>query len=111
MSDYSTHYSDNAFWEKVRNYAIDASQELLEKALILYYCLIDPDTATWAKAIIVSALGYYILPLDGIPDFLGIIGYVDDLGFILSALAAVAAYIKPEHEATAQAKVRDWLKR
>ncbi|HEY9747386.1 MAG TPA: YkvA family protein [Allocoleopsis sp.] len=111
MSDYSVHYSDTAFWKKIRHYAVIANPELIEKALILYYCLIDPSTANWAKAMIAIALGYFILPFDGVPDFLGIPGYVDDLAFILSIFSAVIGQIRPEHQARAQEQVREWLER
>jgi len=71
-------------------------------SLTLFYCLKDHDTPTWAKGVIVGALGYLILPMDLIPDILPGVGYGDDWGAIVAALATVAAYIKDEHKAKAQ---------
>jgi uncharacterized membrane protein YkvA (DUF1232 family) len=75
----------------------------------MYYSATDPDTPRWAKATIYGALGYFISPLDGIPDLLPVVGYSDDLGILLAAVAAVAAYIKDEHTVKAQATLSQWL--
>jgi uncharacterized membrane protein YkvA (DUF1232 family) len=66
-------------------------------ALTLFYCLQDPDTPKWAKATIAGALGYFILPMDLIPDFLPGAGFTDDWGALFAAIGTVAAYIKNEH--------------
>ena len=42
-------YTDESFWEKVKTHARRAGREVLEKALMLYYCLKDGDTPAWAR--------------------------------------------------------------
>ena len=96
-------------WEKISKFAKSAGKEVVEKALILFYAASDPDTPKKAKAIIFSALGYFILPLDAIPDITPILGFSDDLGAIVLALATVAAHIKPEHRMAAREKVVKWF--
>lgn len=76
-------------------------REIIFHALTLFFCLRDAATPTWAKSVIIGALGYLIFPLDFIPDALIGVGYTDDWGVILGALAAVAAHIKDEHRAKA----------
>lgn len=66
-------------------------------ALILYFALQDDDTPAWAKAVIVAALGYLIMPLDLIPDFKPIVGFVDDAAMLVKALAIVAVHVKDDH--------------
>ena len=107
--DYSKEYKESSFWEKIKNFAIDAGQDVIEKALTLYYCLLDADTPIWAKTVIVSALGYFIVPLDAILDLTPVVGYSDDLGTLISALAIVAAHIKTEHKTKAKEKLNDWF--
>ncbi len=109
--DYSNEYSEESFWKKAKQFAIVAGKEIIEKALILYYCLIDPDTPARAKTIITGALGYFISPVDAIPDTTPIVGYSDDLGVlaIVLSLAIVAAHIKPEHKKKAQEKIKVWF--
>lgn len=107
MRDPAKEYSPESFGSKVRNFAAAAGREVIEKALVLYHCLRDPRTPSRAKAIIIGALGYFILPLDIIPDIIPGAGYTDDLGGLVLALATVAAYIRPEH----REKAREQLSR
>ncbi|NBV85108.1 MAG: DUF1232 domain-containing protein [Verrucomicrobia bacterium] len=58
---------------------------------------------------IVGTLGYFICPLDVIPDTIPGIGFTDDAGLIVAALGTVAVHIKPEHREAAKAKADEWL--
>ena len=107
--DYASSYSDDGFWEKVKKYAKVAGEAVLEPALKMYYASRDPDTPVWAKATIYGALGYFIAPLDVIPDLMPVAGYSDDLGVLAAALAVTAAHIKDAHVAQAREKIRQWL--
>lgn len=98
-------YSGPRLWRTLKKVAVSAGRKTVYSTLILFYCLKDPDTPKWAKGVIVGALGYLILPLDAIPDVLPGVGYGDDWGVIVAALGTVAAYIKDEHKAKAQAQV------
>lgn len=107
--EYAENYSETGLWDKLAHYAKTAGREVVEKALILFYAASDPDTPKKAKTIIFSALGYFILPLDAIPDFTPILGFSDDLGALALALATVAAHIKDEHRKAAKRKAIEWF--
>jgi len=106
---YSTHYSEESFWEKLARGAIRAGRDVVGYALTLYYCLQDPGTPKWAKTVILGTLGYYILPTDAIPDMLPGVGYADDLGALAAAMGMVAAYVTEEHRRRAEEKLADWF--
>lgn len=106
---YSKEYSDDGFWQKLRKYAQAAGEGVLELALKLYYALQDADTPLWAKSVIVGALGYFISPVDAIPDITPVVGYADDLGVLAAAVAAVAAHIKQEHTERSRETLRRWF--
>ena len=89
--------NDSAFWGKIKGFARTAGRALIEHSLILFHTLKDADTPAWAKGAIVSALAYFISPLDLIPDFFPVIGYTDDFAAILAAISAVAMHVKPVH--------------
>lgn len=87
--DYSKHFSENSYWDKIKGFAKQAGKEVVKKSLILYYVGNDPETPVWAKGVVGAALGYFIFPLDAIPDFTPIVGYADDLGALAAAMAAM----------------------
>ncbi|MBT8148515.1 MAG: DUF1232 domain-containing protein [Pseudomonadales bacterium] len=101
-------FSETSFWNKLRRYATSAGKDVVEAALKLYYAMQDPDTPATAKAVIVGALVYFIVPIDAVADFLPG-GYVDDWGALMGAFWTVAKHVKDEHVAKAQAKLRDWF--
>ncbi|WP_156887853.1 YkvA family protein [Marinospirillum minutulum] len=42
-------------------------------------------------------------------DLLPVVGYTDDVGVLVAALAVVSAYIKEEHQVKAQQMLQKWL--
>ncbi len=102
MTDASKHYSESSFWKKVKGVAHVTGRKVIEPALTGYYTMKDGDTPSWARAAIVGALGYFILPIDAIPDVLLPLGFTDDLVVVAAAVKAVVAHVKPEHRAQAR---------
>lgn len=102
-------YVDSGFWEKLVTYALAAGREVVELALQLYYATQSPDCPAWAKAVAYSALGYFIVPADAIPDIIPAVGYADDLGVLAAALAALAMCITPVVKKQARDKMADWF--
>jgi uncharacterized membrane protein YkvA (DUF1232 family) len=102
-------YSDSSFWGKVKDFALQAGQEVIEKALWLYYAAQRPDTPVWAKTTIYGALAYFISPIDAIPDITPVVGYADDLGAISAAILMVSAYINEDVKNQAKSKLQDWF--
>ncbi len=75
----------------------------LKKRLILYKSLYqDKRTPLLAKIILWIAIGYAFLPLDLIPDFIPIIGQLDDIlivpGLIYLALKFIPKEVYLEHK-------------
>ena len=102
-------FDDDTFWKKVGRFARRAGREVIEKALVLYYCLRDPDTPKWARRVIMGALAYFVIPIDAIPDITPFAGFVDDFGILVAALAMVVTHIKPEHREMAVDKLANWF--
>uniref|UniRef100_A0A831U0F2 DUF1232 domain-containing protein n=1 Tax=Geobacter metallireducens TaxID=28232 RepID=A0A831U0F2_GEOME len=100
--DYSPHYSEDSLKAKLAWFARAAGRELIEKVLILYHTLRAPSTPKWARAAILGALGYFISPIDTLPDLIPGVGYTDDLTVIVAALVTVASHITPEIKAKAR---------
>jgi uncharacterized membrane protein YkvA (DUF1232 family) len=102
-------YSEESFWAKLKKFYFTAGKEVVEKALMLYYTAQNPGVPTWAKTVVVGALTYFISPVDAIPDILVGIGFTDDLGVFLAAIATVSIYVNAEAKAQAKQKMTDWF--
>ena len=109
QSEFGGFYSDKGFWDKVLKYAKVAGKEVIEKALWLYYATQNPQTPIWAKTVIYGALGYFIFPIDAIPDPTPVVGYVDDLGVLAATVMTVSIYIDEEVRSKANQKLKDWF--
>jgi len=107
--DYAEAYSERRFRTKLLRFAKAAGAEVVERALLLYYAAEDPKTPAWARTFIYSALGYFIFPIDAIPDAVPMAGYADDLGVMIAALAAVTLSITPQVKERARQKMLDWF--
>ncbi len=91
-----SNFTDNGFWNKLKRVALKAGAKLIYIALILYYELKDPAVSIKEKGIIIGALGYFILPLDLIPDTIPVAGYTDDFAALMAAYGYVRAYLTPD---------------
>lgn len=74
-----------------------------------YYAARRPETPIWAKTAVYSALAYFILPTDAIPDFIPITGYTDDMAAIAAAVATISQYIDDDVKALASKKLKSWF--
>lgn len=109
MEEMEKQYSDKKFWAKLKRFAVKAGHTVVYTALLLYYTLQKPELPKKAKVTILAALGYFILPLDLIPDFAVGIGYTDDLGALGLALIQVAIHIDDEVKKKAKEKLSHWF--
>ncbi|WP_408634672.1 YkvA family protein [Oceanobacillus manasiensis] len=107
IKQHEEHFSEEKFWKKVQKFSKKAGTSVVYAVLLLYYTLQKPDVPVKVKAIIVGALGYFILPLDVIPDIAMGVGYVDDLSVVIFALLQVAIYVDDEVKRKAKNKLRD----
>jgi uncharacterized membrane protein YkvA (DUF1232 family) len=68
-----------------------------EDALAAWFCARDPSTPARVRLVLLSALAYFVLPIDAIPDLVPLLGFTDDAAVIGAAIATVAGALKPEH--------------
>ena len=75
----------------------------VENAVAAWYCTRDPATSKSVKAAIVSALVYFIIPVDAIPDVLALLGYTDDAAVFWAVYRTFSKHITEDHRAGARA--------
>ena len=105
VTRYQKHYSEKGLLEKIGATFKKAGLKVIYYVLLLYCVLNDENTPMQHKMIIIGALGYFILPVDLIPDFIPVAGFTDDAAALLACLKNVTPGIK----AKANNKLCDWF--
>ena len=72
------------------------ARRLKRETYALYLAARDPRVPWYAKALAICVAGYALSPLDLIPDFIPIIGYLDDLILVPLGIALVIRLIPSE---------------
>lgn len=106
---YSSAYSDEGLLAKVKKVAAKAGGAVLHRALVLKELLKDPALTAVQKTQIIAALGYFISPVDAVPDFIPVAGYADDLAVLIWVSKRVAKLTTQAHLDAATELLRRWL--
>ncbi len=103
------HYSDEKFWNKILKYSKKAGKTTVYSSLLLYFTAKNPAVPKSAKLTIIGALGYLIFPADALPDFIPVIGLVDDASIIAFALYQVISHIDQATKQRAHDQMVAWF--
>jgi len=100
--------------EKLKSYA----RQLKQNLFVLYLSYKDKRTPWYAKAVTICVVAYAFSPIDLIPDFIPIVGYLDDLIIvplgISLALKLIPTNIIDHHQVQAEelrkkGKPKNWF--
>ncbi len=80
------------------------ARHLKAETSALYFAMRDPRTPWYAKLIVGCIVAYAFSPIDLIPDFIPVLGYLDD--FILIPMGIALAIKLIPHAVLAECRVR-----
>lgn len=80
--------------------------KIKEHTLTVYFAAQDPRTPFLVRALAVVIAAYALSPIDLIPDFIPVIGYLDDLLLLPLGLALVVHLTPPDVIKSAQLKAQ-----
>ena len=106
---YTKYYSEVTLFDKLKTSAKKIGRKLLCYVLTLYYALLEGDLTIKEKGMIVASLGYFILPVDIIPDMMLPAGYSDDLALLTYVFMKLKGAITPEIKLKAKIKIGEYL--
>jgi len=85
------------------------ARELKAQLLTLWFCRSHPDTPLAAKLCAAFVVAYAFSPIDLIPDFIPVLGYLDDLVIVPLGIYLTLRLI-PEHVVVeSRAKADAWI--
>jgi uncharacterized membrane protein YkvA (DUF1232 family) len=74
---------------------------------VLHLAYRHPNTPVYAKIWLACVVGYAISPIDLIPDFIPVLGYLDDLVLLPLGIWLAARMIPPDIVAECRAKAKE----
>ena len=82
----------------------DRVEYLKQETYTIFLAARDPRTPWYAKALAVSVLAYALSPIDLIPDFIPVLGHLDDLILVPLGIFVVIRLIPQEIMAESRAR-------
>ena len=95
----------NNVFQKLKQKIDDLKLELLA----VWFAYRDPRTPWYAKVWSALVAGYAFSPIDLIPDFIPVIGYLDDAIIVPLGLIIAIKLIPKEVMADTRIKAKDWI--
>ena len=92
-------------WQRIRSWA----RQLKAETLALWFCCKHPATPLIAKILASLVVAYALSPIDLIPDFIPVIGYLDDVILIPIGIYFTLKLIPQPVIDECRVKARDWL--
>lgn len=80
-------------------------------AITLWLAARDPRTPWYAKLLAAVVAAYALSPIDLIPDFIPVLGYLDDLIIVPLGIMAVVALVPPDLLTELRAKAAEMAER
>ncbi len=106
IEKYKGRFSEIKLWSKLKRFARQAGVKTVYTVLLLFYAYKRKDTPGWAKKLIIGVLGYFLAPIDAIPDLTPFIGLTDDFSLLSVGLVTIAGYVNKEVKEQAREKLK-----
>ena len=108
--EYKKEYNEKSFFDKLKKVLKVVGVKGVYMLLLLYNTLQRKDIPPKEKSIIIGALGYFILPLDALPDITPIVRYSDDIFALGMAILKVMPYIDDKMKEKSREQIIKWFK-
>lgn len=109
LQQFKDAFSESTVWNTVRRFARKLGMKTTYTVLLLFYAYKREDTPSWAKRIVIGALGYFVTLFDAVPDLTPFVGFTDDIGILSFALVTIAAYVNEGVREEAKQKLTNWF--
>ena len=83
------------------------AKALKAETYALYLAYREPGVPWYAKAVAICVVAFALSPIDPIPDFIPVLGYLDDLIFIPLGVLLAVKLIPPEILADCRQRARE----
>ena len=92
-----------------RKVLLRAGRSLAKPALEAFEMVLDSSTPPQARASLIAAIAYLIMPIDLMPDFIPVAGFSDDLVAITAVISLWSQHMTPAIKNRARRKLDAWF--
>jgi len=92
-------------WQALKQWA----KRIRRDTFALWFAVRNERTPRWLRWFGILIIAYALSPIDLIPDFLPIIGYLDELILLPAGLWLIVRYMPVDVLAESRARADDWL--
>lgn len=92
-------------WEQLKRWAVALKSE----GMTLWFCCRHPDMPLLPKLLAFVVVGYFLSPIDLIPDFIPVLGYLDDLILVPIGIYLTLKLVPQHVIVESRAQARDWI--
>lgn len=108
LDTYKNYYNPASLFEKIKAFSRKLGIKTVYIVMVLYYSTFDKALPLKDRMMVLAALGYFILPLDFIPDAIPG-GFADDTAALMYVLRHVWTNLSPETMGKATSRLREWF--
>ena len=109
LNIYEKYFSESELWNKIAKIGKSIGAAIIYPVILLFNLLKSSETDLKEKTMIIGALGYFILPVDLIPDAIPTAGFTDDLAALGAIISALASCITLEMQNESKQKCHELL--
>ena len=91
--------------ESIKNWA----RRIRRDAVMLWFARRHPDTPLMAKVLCVFTVAYALSPIDLIPDFVPVLGYLDEVLLLPSLIWLAVRMLPPQVITECRLQAEDWM--
>jgi len=92
-------------WERIKRWAL----ELEDEGLTLWFCCRHPGMPLLPKILALLVVAYFLSPIDLIPDFIPVLGYLDELILLPVSIYLILKLVPEPVLIECRAKAQDWI--
>lgn len=92
-------------WEQIKRWA----RQLESEGMALWFSCRHPGMPWLPKIFALLVVGYFLSPIDLIPDFIPVIGYLDDLILVPIGIYLTLKLVPQQVIEESRARARDWI--
>ncbi len=92
-------------WQRLKRWA----RALKSDGMTLWFCCRHPQMPLLPKILAMLVVGYFLSPVDLIPDFIPVLGYLDELILLPGCIYLILRLVPSAVLADARAQAAEWI--